>query len=100
MNNVNVLGRSILSNTEFQYHVMKRLWPEEEINSTFWMGGANDGKKQVFAPLGVVAGAGFQIATTVPALLKSRLHRIASDAVLERMAGWRLPGRGRDTKRK
>lgn len=75
--NVNTMGRTILSNNAFQYHVAKKLWPEFEINSTFWEGGTNDGRKQAFATPGlifgrypihkrvaIVAGAGFQIATT------------------------------------
>jgi hypothetical protein len=77
VNSVNVLGRTVLSNTAFQYHALKRLWPETEINSTFWLGGTNDGKKQTFLTPGVVfgrfpihhriavvAGAGFQVAAT------------------------------------
>ncbi len=77
VNSVNILGRAIVSNTAFQVHVLKRLWPEAEINSTFWKGGANDGKKQTFLTPGLifgrfpihhrvafVAGAGFQIAAT------------------------------------
>lgn len=77
VDSVNALGHMILSNTTFQYHAMKKLWPEAEINSTFWEGGVNDGKKQTFVTPGLVvgrfpihkrvafvAGAGFQIATT------------------------------------
>jgi hypothetical protein len=77
VNSVNIVGRTIASNTAFQIHVLKRLWPEAEINSTFWMGGTNDGKKQTFLTPGLifgrfpihhrvafVAGAGFQIAAT------------------------------------
>ncbi len=77
VNSVNTLGRTIVSNTALQYHVLKRLWPEAEINSTFWNGGTNDGKKQTFLTPGLifgrfpihhrvvfVAGAGFQIAST------------------------------------
>lgn len=77
VNSVNKLGRTVLSNNAFQYHVLKTMWPEVEINSTFWMGGTNDGRKQTFVTPGVVlgrfpihkrvaivAGAGFQIATT------------------------------------
>jgi hypothetical protein len=76
-NSVNTLGRTIASNTAFQYHPQRFLWPEAEINSTFWKGGANDGKKQTLVTPGLifgrfpihrrvafVAGAGFQIATT------------------------------------
>lgn len=74
---VGKLGRTVVSNTAFQYHALKQLWPEAEINSTFWMGGANGGKKQTFLTPGVifgrfpmhnrvaiVGGAGFQIAAT------------------------------------
>jgi hypothetical protein len=77
VNSVNTLGRTIVSNTAFQVHALKQLWPEVEINSTFWRGGVNDGKKQTFATPGVIfgrfpihkriafaAGFGFQIATT------------------------------------
>ncbi|HUY95780.1 MAG TPA: hypothetical protein VMU71_10795 [Terracidiphilus sp.] len=77
VNSVNKLGRTILSNTALQAHVLRRLWPEIEINSTAWEGGTNDGKKQTFLTPGVifgrfpihhriafVAGAGFQIAAT------------------------------------
>jgi hypothetical protein len=71
------LGRTIVSNNAFQYHALKQLWPETEINSTFWLGGTNGGKKQTFITPGLVlgrfpihkrvafvAGAGFQIAAT------------------------------------
>jgi hypothetical protein len=77
VNSVDKLGRAVLSNTAFQVHALKRLWPEVEINSTFWMGGANDGRNQTFVTPGLVlgrfpihgrvalaAGAGFQIAAT------------------------------------
>lgn len=77
VDSVDVLGHAVLSNNAFQYHALKQLWPEVEINSTFWAGGENDGKKQTFVTPGVVlgrfpihkrfaivAGAGFQIATT------------------------------------
>jgi hypothetical protein len=77
VDSVDVLGHEVISNNAFQYHILKQLWPELEINSTFWSGGAHDGKKQTFVTPGVVlgrfpihkrfaivAGAGFQIATT------------------------------------
>lgn len=77
VNSVNKLGRTVVSNTAFQYRARKQLWPEVEINSTFWMGGTNDRNKQTFVTPGaifgrfpihkrvaVVAGAGFQIAAT------------------------------------
>ena len=74
---VNKLGRTVVSNTTFQYHALKQLWPEAEINSIYWLGGSNGGKKQTFVTPGVVfgrfpihkrvafvAGGGLQIATT------------------------------------
>lgn len=77
VNSVNVLGRTIASSNAFQYHVMKQMWPEVEVDSTFWEGGTNDGRKQTFVtpavifgrfPLhkrvALVAGAGFQVAAT------------------------------------
>lgn len=77
VNSVNLVGRTVASNTAFQVHLLKRLWPEAEINSTFWKGGTNDGRKQTFLTPGLifgrfplhhrmalVCGAGFQIAAT------------------------------------
>jgi hypothetical protein len=77
VDSVDEFGHTIVSNTAFQYHACKRLWPEAEINSIFWHGGTNDGKKQTFLTPGVVfgrfpihkrvalvAGVGFQIAAT------------------------------------
>jgi hypothetical protein len=77
VNSVNKLGRTILSNTSLQAHVLRKLWPEVEINSTAWEGGTNDGRKQTFVTPGLifgrfpirhriafVAGVGFEIAVT------------------------------------
>jgi hypothetical protein len=75
------LGRTVASNTAMQAHVAKYYWPEIEINSTFYKGGANDGKNQTFitpgllvarkfhpsdakSRLGICVGAGEQIATS------------------------------------
>ena len=81
--NAKSIGRTIATNTVFQYHVQKYLWPEFEINSTAYYGGSKDGKVQTFltpglmlgkyaihpndktSRLGLAAGAGFQtVATT------------------------------------
>jgi hypothetical protein len=72
----NKLGRNYLWNNAFQYHVWK-LWPQVELNSTFYQDGPNDGKKQNFVTpgliigrlrfykrVGFVIGGGYQIATT------------------------------------
>ena len=77
VNSLRTLGRAIVSNTAFQYHALRQLWPEAEINSTLWKGGTHDGKKQTFVTPGLIfgrlsihhrfalaAGAGFQIAVT------------------------------------
>jgi hypothetical protein len=48
VNIVDILGLTIVSNSAFQVHAMKKLRPEAEINLTFWEGGFNNGKKQTF----------------------------------------------------
>jgi hypothetical protein len=75
------LGRTIVWNTAGQLHVAKYFWPEVEFNSTFYKGGANDGRNQTFATPGLLVarkirpsesrsrlafcvGAGEQIATS------------------------------------
>jgi hypothetical protein len=71
------LGRPIVWNTAFQYHIAHFFWPEVEVNYTHWVDGIHDGKTQVFVTPGVVLGkfeikdrwglsigAGYQIAVT------------------------------------
>ena len=73
----NLLGRTYSWNNAFQYRLFRKLWPEVEMNSTFFQGGKNAGQHQNFAtpglvlgrfPLwgrvGLVVGVGYQIATT------------------------------------
>lgn len=73
----NLIGRTFAWNNTFQYHWLRKLWPEVELNSTFFQNGKNDGKKQNFVTPGLVLGrfhlgsrvgftfgGGFQIATT------------------------------------
>ncbi len=75
--NAKTIGRSVLWNTAFQYHLQKIWWPEVEINSTFFTYGPEEGKKQTFVTPGIVlgrfplfgrirfaAGVGYQIAAT------------------------------------
>ncbi len=75
-------GRPVLWNVVAQYKIGKYFWPEIESNATYFKDGTNDGKKQEFISPGVmmgnfklhpgdaksrqglVAGAGFQIATS------------------------------------
>ena len=49
-------GTPVAYNTAFQYHVLRKLWPEVEVNATFWPNGTLEGDKQVFLSLGLVAG--------------------------------------------
>jgi len=73
----NTIGHALAWNTAFQYHILQKLWPEFEINNTFWKDGTQDGKKQTFLTPGLILGrfklhghlvmafgAGFQIAAT------------------------------------
>jgi hypothetical protein len=73
----NLLGRTYSWNNAFQCRLFRKLWPEVEMNSTFFQGGTNAGQHQNFAtpglvlgqfPLcgrvGLVVGGGYQIATT------------------------------------
>jgi hypothetical protein len=53
----NVLGRTIVFNTAVDYKIKGKLWPMLEQNSTFWSGGALDGKKEMFLTPGVVLGS-------------------------------------------
>ena len=71
------LGRQLQWNTAFQYRTAWKLWPEIEVNSTFYKTGKNAGDKQVFLTPGLGFGrirlgrnlrfssaAGMQIAAT------------------------------------
>ncbi len=81
-------GHPIAWNTTFQWHALKRVWPEMEVNSTFWGDGTNDGKKEVFLTpglvfgcfpihnrLGFTLGGGFQVAVT-------QFHRYNRNGIL------------------
>jgi hypothetical protein len=61
VSNVKGLGRTIVWNNTFQYRAAKTgvarlFWPELEFNSTFYKGGANDGKVATFATPGMIIG--------------------------------------------
>lgn len=72
-----IVGRNYLWNNTFQYHLFRKLWPEVEMNSTFFQDGPNGGRKQNLATMGLVLGrfhlfnrvgltigGGYQVATT------------------------------------
>jgi hypothetical protein len=56
-----VLGRSLIWNTAFQYDIKGKICPMIEQNSTFFLDGPYSGKKQTFLTPGVVFGT-FRIA--------------------------------------
>ncbi len=71
------LGRAVVWSNAFQYRVFRKIWPEVELNSTFFQDGKNDGKTQNFVTPGLLLGrfrlagrvgftfgGGYQIATT------------------------------------
>jgi len=77
INQENTIGHALAWSTAFQYHVTSKLWPEVEVNSTFWKDGEYNGKKQTFVTPGIIfgrfklhghlvmaLGGGFQVATT------------------------------------
>jgi hypothetical protein len=49
-------GDIVAWNTAFQYHLWNVLWPELEINQTYWLGGERAGKHQIFLTPGIVLG--------------------------------------------
>jgi hypothetical protein len=51
-----VTGHAIAFNTAFQYRVAAKVWPEFEVNSVFWKGGTQDGKKQTVLTAGLILG--------------------------------------------
>jgi hypothetical protein len=53
--NTATLGRQLVSNTAMQYHMFAKLWPEIEVNSTFFVAGKDSGETQVF----ITPGLGF-----------------------------------------
>ena len=84
----NLLGRNYAWNNTFQYRVLRKFWPEVELNSTFFQDGKNDGQTQNFVTPGLVmgrfrlwgrvgftVGGGYQIATT-------RFHTSNHNAIL------------------
>ena len=55
------LGHTIVWNNVVQYHLARQgaahfFWPEAEINSSFFVGGPNDGKTMAFATPGLLIG--------------------------------------------
>lgn len=67
--NQSTLGTSIATNIAFQYHVFEYLWPEFEINHTYWAdGNERGGKNQVLLTPGLILGR-FVISGRVKAIV-------------------------------
>jgi hypothetical protein len=49
-------GTALQLNTTFQYRVLKTIWPELEVNYTYWPDGEHTGKNQVFMTPGIILG--------------------------------------------
>jgi hypothetical protein len=71
------LGMPVAWNTAFQYQFFKFLWPDFEVNYTWWPNGEREGQTQAFLTPGLVVGrfpihnridltlgAGYQVAVT------------------------------------
>jgi hypothetical protein len=71
------LGMPLAWNTAFQYRIFKYVWPELEVNYTWWPNGQREGESQVFLTpgiiigwipvherIGITAGFGYQVAVT------------------------------------
>lgn len=53
---VEVIGRTYVWNNALQCHLFRRLWPEVEINVTWYQQGKNDGQQQTLVTPGLVVG--------------------------------------------
>ena len=62
------IGTSIATNVALQYHLLKYLWPEIEVNWTAWADGLRGGKNQIFLTPGIIFGR-IPIARRVKAIL-------------------------------
>lgn len=75
--NTPAIGRNLLWNNTFQYRVMRKIWPEVELNFTHYYQGPHSGHHVLYATPGVVLGrfkihnrvgftfgGGYEVATT------------------------------------
>lgn len=82
------IGRTYTWNHAFQLHVAQRVWPEIEVNQTWFSGGKNDGREQTFLTPGIVIGrlpvterVGLTLGTGVQ-LAISRFHTTNHNVIL------------------
>jgi hypothetical protein len=50
------IGRQVVWNSVAQYRLLRKIWPEAEVNYTYFSQGPNNGKTQVFLTPGIVFG--------------------------------------------
>jgi hypothetical protein len=50
------IGRTYTWNNALQYQLFRKLWPEVELNASWFQDGRNDGKRQVLVTPGLVVG--------------------------------------------
>lgn len=50
------IGTPVAWNNAFQYRVLKKFWPEIEVNTNFFPNGPRSGEKQVFVTPGILIG--------------------------------------------
>lgn len=61
VSNIRKLGHTVAWNNVLQYHLARRgvahfFWPEVELNSSFFLGGGNDGRVMTFVTPGLIIG--------------------------------------------
>jgi hypothetical protein len=54
--NYNTLGAQLVTNVAFQYHLLPYLWPEIELNDTYWFNGARGRLNQLFLTADAIIG--------------------------------------------
>ena len=72
-------GEPVLVNVAAQYHLFDVLWPEVELNSTWWPDGVKEGKIQSLVTIGAIFGR-FQIRGRIRFILGAGYQLAASPA--------------------
>ncbi len=54
--NYNILGTQLVTNIAFQYHLLPYLWPEIELNDTYWFNGVRGRLNQLFLTFDAIIG--------------------------------------------
>jgi len=54
--NYKLLGTQLVTNVAFQYHLLSYLWPEIELNDTYWFNGARGRLNQLFLTFDAIIG--------------------------------------------